>query len=177
MHTTVLIQAIVQTLAFFAAVIFIPAIFFKWIVKSLSWGAAVLCSIFSLFLPVLILTNNYIEIQQVVEMGAAWGLPYIVEFSSAAWAFTLGSVASSLFVVIQLIQGRGKKIGVSLLGFMCLSAALSLLALFGVPAVFYGDSVDMNLANTFFVFEVLITLFFSGVYYVFSDKSREVYWL
>ena len=176
MHTTVLIQAIVQTLAFFAVVIFVPAIFFKWIVKSLSRGSAILCSIFSLFLPVLILSNNYLEIQQVVEMGAAWGLPYVVEFSSAAWAFTLGSAAAPLVVVIQLIQGRGKKIGINILGFMCLSAALSLLGLFGVPSVFYGGSVDMNLANTFFVFELLITLFFSGVYFVFSDKSREVYW-
>ena len=176
MHTTVLIQAIVQTLAFFAAVIFVPAIFFKWIVKSLSWGSATLCSVFSLFLPVLILSNNYLEIQQVVEMGTAWGLPHVVEFSSAAWAFTLGSVAASFVVVIQLIQGRGKKIGIDILGFMCLSVVLSLLGLFGVPSVLYGDSVDMNLANTFFVFEVLITLFFSGVYFVFSDKSREVYW-
>ncbi len=106
-------------------------------------------------------------------MGAAWGLPYVVEFSSAAWAFTLGSAAASLVVVIQLIQGRGKKIGINILGFMCLSAALSLLEVSSACPPFYGGSVDMNLANTFFVLSFLSLYFSLRVYFVFPINLEK----
>ena len=171
-----LIQFIVKALAVYAAIIFVPALFFKWTIKNYSWGQSILSSVFSIFLPILIFGNNYYEINRVVDMGALWGLPNLVVFSSVSWALTLGSVAASWGAVIMLIQGPAKKIGRTIFGFMCLSAFLGLIGQFAVSSVLYDSPMDLSLANSVFLSVVVITLFFSSVYFVFSDKMRTMYW-
>lgn len=173
---TNLIQFVLQIFFIYASVILGPAFILHWLNKNWFFGRAVLVSIFLLFLPALILINNYFDLRQFLDIYSLWGLPDLELYSSLVLAFTLGSTAASWAVAFFLFQRKSQGSGPSILLFVVLTFLLNVIAKVVVQRIIYAGQIgSIPAQDLIFLLVCLLTESFAFAYVCFSDKCRRTF--
>lgn len=173
---TELMWLIAELLLQILAVIFLPTAFIKFIYKDLDFVTAMVASLWIVFMPAVFGLNTMWDIDSFYRTFVGWGVQGLITYNWSSWAFTAGAVVSCIYAAVLLCCGKGKNLGITIIGFLWFSLFLYGVGLILIPFILFGNfGWQLARDNQAVLLVTLILTCASTIYIGFSDSCKKIF--